>query len=161
MASLGPGSVVCSTAELVGDITVGARTVVHPGARIVATSGPIVIGEDNVIEEGVEIINDAPAESVMIIGNNNMFEVGCESHSLKIGNRNVLEAKSYVGTRTFLPYGCVVGAGCRVTTEEVLPELCMVSGATCMRRVMDKEPGEEKQQRELLAKVLPSYHKGL
>ena len=30
----------------------------------------------------------------MIIGNNNVFEVGCQSHSLKVGDHNVLEARS-------------------------------------------------------------------
>ena len=35
----------------------GARTVVHPKARIIAEGGPIVIGESNLIEEQVVIIN--------------------------------------------------------------------------------------------------------
>lgn len=36
---------------------VGARTVVHPKARIIAEAGPIVIGEGNLIEEQALIIN--------------------------------------------------------------------------------------------------------
>ena len=159
MPYIGPGAVVCSTAQLVGDITIGARTVVHPGARIVATSGPVIIGEDNIVEEGVEIVNDAGEEAVMIIGNSNIFEVGSESHSLKIGNRNILEAKSFLGTKTFLSYGCVVGAGCKATSAEILPEMCAVTGGDCDRRVMDQVPGEQKEQRDLLAKVLPAHHK--
>merc|ERR1711892_565824 len=63
------------------------------------------------------------------------------------------------GTKTFLSYGCVVGAGCRVTSAEILPEMCAVTGDDCLRRVMDQEPGEQKDQRELLAKVLPTHHK--
>ena len=47
------GAVVCNECELRGDITVGARTVIHPKARILATAGPIVIGENNLIEEQV------------------------------------------------------------------------------------------------------------
>lgn len=35
----------------------GARTVVHPKARIIAEAGPIIIGEGNLIEEQVLIIN--------------------------------------------------------------------------------------------------------
>lgn len=35
----------------------GARTVVHPRACIIAEAGPIVIGESNLIEEQVLIIN--------------------------------------------------------------------------------------------------------
>ena len=35
----------------------GARTVVHPKARIIADAGPIIIGEGNLIEEQALIIN--------------------------------------------------------------------------------------------------------
>ena len=35
----------------------GARTVVHPKARIIAEAGPIIIGEGNLIEEQALIIN--------------------------------------------------------------------------------------------------------
>lgn len=52
-----PGALVCEAAELRGDITIGARTVVHPKARIIAEAGPIVIGEGNLIEEQSEIVN--------------------------------------------------------------------------------------------------------
>lgn len=38
-------------------IFTGARTVVHPKARIIAEAGPIVIGEGNLIEEQALIIN--------------------------------------------------------------------------------------------------------
>ena len=35
----------------------GARTVIHPKAKIVAEAGPIIIGENNLIEEQAQIIN--------------------------------------------------------------------------------------------------------
>ena len=38
------GAVVCNESELRGDITIGARTVIHPKAKIIAESGPIIIG---------------------------------------------------------------------------------------------------------------------
>lgn len=48
-----------------------------------AISGPILIGENNLIEEQVQIVNEDPQAvkegrvPVMIIGNNNVFEVQC------------------------------------------------------------------------------------
>ena len=70
-------AVVCSEAQLVGDVTIGevvdlttsigseifpphtsgSRTVIHPTARILAEGGPIVIGDNNLIQEKVTIIN--------------------------------------------------------------------------------------------------------
>ncbi len=51
------GATVCIESVLVGDITIGARTVIHPKAQIIAESGPIIIGENNLIEEYAKIIN--------------------------------------------------------------------------------------------------------
>lgn len=51
-------SAVCSNkARLLSFLFTGARTVVHPKARIIAEAGPIVIGEGNLIEEQALIIN--------------------------------------------------------------------------------------------------------
>ncbi|XP_008320367.1 dynactin subunit 6 isoform X2 [Cynoglossus semilaevis] len=97
------GAVVCVESEIRGDVTIGARTVVHPKARIIAEAGPIIIGEGNLIEEQALIINSYPENikpdteglepKTMIIGTNNVFEVGCVSQALKIGDNNVIESK--------------------------------------------------------------------
>ncbi|XP_056315194.1 dynactin subunit 6 [Danio aesculapii] len=97
------GAVVCVESDIRGDVTIGARTVVHPKARIIAEAGPIVIGEGNLIEEQALIINSFPENLLpntddvepkpMIIGVNNVFEVGCVSQALKIGDNNVIESK--------------------------------------------------------------------
>ena len=119
--TVSPGAVVCNESKLLGEVSIGARTVVHPKATIVAEAGPIIIGENNLIEEQAVIINarnpdatsDTGVVSVMIIGNNNVFEVGCRSSALKIGDNNVLESKCFVGRSVVLSNGCIVGAGCR------------------------------------------------
>jgi len=161
---IAPGAVVCNECELKGDITIGPRTVVHPKARIIAEAGPIIIGEGNLIEEQSEIINRIETEGetgtvpVMIIGNNNVFEVGSVSHSLKIGDSNIIEAKSYVGRQTNLSNGCIVGAGCRLTTQETLTENCVVYGGSCDRRQAADRPAPQTLQIDFLSKVLPNYH---
>lgn len=60
----------------------GSRTFIHPNVKIFAQAGPIFIGENNLIEEQTTIINklqdgaDSKNQKVMIIGDNNVFEVG-------------------------------------------------------------------------------------
>lgn len=51
------GAIVCEEAKLRGDITIGAGTIVHPCASIIADAGPIVIGERCLIEEQSKIIH--------------------------------------------------------------------------------------------------------
>ena len=86
--SIAAGAVVCSECKIIGDVSIGSKTVIHPKAEIIAEAGPIIIGENNLIEERTRIINRNPegAETtpVMIIGNNNVFEVDCSSNALKI-----------------------------------------------------------------------------
>ncbi|XP_023321861.1 dynactin subunit 6 [Eurytemora carolleeae] len=164
------GAVVCNECDLRGDITIGAKTVIHPKARIIAEAGPIIIGENNLIEEQCEIMNvketkdededgsESGNTSVMIIGNNNVFEVGSEILSLRIGDNNVVESKSSIGRLTNLSNGCIVGAGCRLTTEETLEENIVVYGGDCRRRKAGDKPVSQILQIDFLSKVLPNYH---
>ena len=156
MVDLAAGSLVCTTATLEGDVTIGARTVVHPLSRILARSGPIFIGEENIIEERVEIINDGEKDAVMIVGNGNLFEVGCVSRSRKIGNSNVVEARAVVGREAVLSFQCVVGAGCELDSRETLgPGTVLTAG---LRRVGSGSNPGPAGQRDLLARLLPNYH---
>ncbi|KPP75805.1 dynactin subunit 6-like, partial [Scleropages formosus] len=164
-AKIAAGAVVCVESEIKGDVTIGPRTVVHPKARIIAEAGPIVIGEGNLIEEQALIINGYPenimpdSEGVepktMVIGINNVFEVGC---ALKIGDNNVIESKAEVGRNVILTSGCIIGGCCQVNTCEVIPENTVIYGSGCMRRVQTERPQPQTLQLDFLMKILPNYH---
>ncbi|XP_071826504.1 dynactin subunit 6-like isoform X3 [Apostichopus japonicus] len=163
---ISPGAVVCVEAEIRGDVTIGARTVVHPRACIIAESGPIVIGESNLIEEQVLIINkkpdNGPADSkpeTLTIGSNNVFEVGCRCESLKIGDHNVVEAKAAVGRDTELTRGCVIGAFCEVTGHEALADNTIIYGDQYDQRRQYEKPPDQTLQLDFLMKILPNYHR--
>ncbi|KAH0628502.1 hypothetical protein JD844_009778 [Phrynosoma platyrhinos] len=168
LVKIAPGAVVCVESEIKGDVTIGPRTVIHPKARIIAEAGPIVIGEGNLIEEQAIIINGYPenitpdtegAEAKpMIIGTNNVFEVGCYSQAMKIGDNNVIESKAYVGRNVILTSGCIIGACCNVNTYEVIPENTVIYGADCLRRVQTERPQPQTLQLDFLMKILPNYH---
>ncbi|XP_070998830.1 dynactin subunit 6-like [Oncorhynchus clarkii lewisi] len=167
-AKIAAGAVVCVESEIRGEVTIGARTVVHPKARIIAEAGPIVIGEGNLIEEQALIINSYPeniapdSEGVepktMTIGINNVFEVGCMSQALKIGDNNVIESKADLGRNMILTSGCIIGACCQVNTCEVIPENTVIFGSGCQRRVQTERPQPQTLQLDFLMKILPNYH---
>ncbi|KAJ6653490.1 hypothetical protein lerEdw1_009162 [Lerista edwardsae] len=94
----------------------------------------------------------------MIIGTNNVFEVGCYSQAMKIGDNNVIESKAYVGRNVFLTSGCIIGACCNVNTYEVIPENTVIYGADCLRRVQTERPQPQTLQLDFLMKILPNYH---
>ncbi|CAF90471.1 unnamed protein product [Tetraodon nigroviridis] len=167
-AKIAAGAVVCVESEVRGDVTIGARTVVHPKARIIAEAGPIVIGEGNLIEEQVLIINSYPENiqpdtegaepKTMVVGTNNVFEVGCVSQALNIGDNNVVESKADLGRNVILTSGCIVGACCQVNTCEVVPENTVVYGSGRFRRVQNERPQPQTLQLDFLMKILPNYH---
>ncbi|XP_053552299.1 dynactin subunit 6 [Bombina bombina] len=165
---IAPGAVVCVESEIKGDVTIGPRTVVHPKAKIIAEAGPIIIGEGNLIEEQALIINSFPENIApdsddvepkpMIIGTNNVFEVGCYSQALKMGDNNVIESKASVGRNVILTSGCIIGACCDVNTCEVIPENTVIYGSDCLRRVQTERPQPQTLQLDFLMKILPNYH---
>ncbi|GFN75744.1 dynactin subunit 6-like [Plakobranchus ocellatus] len=156
------GALVCEDCELVGDITIGSRTVIHPKARIVAESGPIVIGEYNIIEELVTITNSSKVDNgsgkVLIIGNNNVFEVGANVHAVRIGDHNVIESKAHIGPKVEIGTGCIVGAGCKLTMAEQLADNTVIYGSKCERRIQRERPPAQTLQIDFLTKILPNYH---
>ncbi|XP_030919712.1 dynactin subunit 6 [Geospiza fortis] len=94
----------------------------------------------------------------MVIGTNNVFEVGCYSQAMKVGDNNVIESKAFVGRNVILTSGCIIGACCNVNTYEVIPENTVIYGADCLRRVQTERPQPQTLQLDFLMKILPNYH---
>lgn len=158
-------AVVCREASLKGNVTVGAGTVVHPGAKIHALAGPIVLGSNNLVEEGVQIVtreNENGSGQVLHIGNYNTFQVGCRVYAALVGDGNVVEAKAELGDQCVVESGAVVGSTLRVPPKSIVPEDTVLYGAGGSR-VM--EGGAERNTHDLeprldqLRKILPQTHK--
>ncbi|XP_007940897.1 dynactin subunit 6 [Orycteropus afer afer] len=136
---IAPGAVVCVESEIRGDVTIGKKTVYcHP---------------DNITPDA----GDSEPKP-MIIGTNNVFEVGCYSQAMKMGDNNVIESKAYVGRNVILTSGCIIGACCSLNTFEVIPENTVIYGADCLRRVQTERPQPQTLQLDFLMKILPNYH---
>lgn len=159
------GALVCEESNLKGDITIGTKTVIHPRASIIAEAGPIIIGEGNIIEEMAVIANRLPhgapkptTTPVQIVGSYNVFETDCICEAFKVGDNNILESKAFVGREVELTNGCVIGAACKLTEPETIPENTMVYGSQCQRREMYDKPYPQMGQLDFLLKILPNYH---
>ncbi|EAT32878.1 AAEL013591-PA [Aedes aegypti] len=165
-----PRSMVCEDSNLRGDITISGGCVIHPSTTIIAESGPIVLGENCIVEEYATILYRIPKhhpayQSVLdgtvkplIIGPDNIFEVGSTVEALKIGERNLFECKSYVSADVVVTNGCVIGAGCRLVGEQVLAEKTIVHGRQCQMREAIEMQKTQMVQMDYLRKILPNYH---
>ncbi|BFF94029.1 dynactin subunit 6 [Drosophila madeirensis] len=159
-----PKAVVCEESNLRGDITFSAGCVVHPSATVIAEAGPIIIGENCILEEYTTIAHRLQAgaswnaNNILSIGTHNVFEVGCTVEAARIGDKNVFESKCFVGPGVTVPSGCVVGAGIRMHTAQLLPENTIVYGQQALQREGIEKQSSQTLQIDFLRKVLPNYH---
>ncbi|TDL23071.1 trimeric LpxA-like protein [Rickenella mellea] len=168
-------AVVCQDVELKGDITIGAGTVVHPKAAIYAIAGPIVIGQNCIIEEGAILVNRR--KEVMRVGDDNLFEIGCRVESPTIGHFNTISAKSRVHHTVRISSFCVIGIRCLVlpADDEILPDYTVIYGgstsgdaagvdAVVERRVWSgrgkvQEADLRRKHAEYLREMLPKFNR--
>lgn len=143
-------ALVCEESTLRGDITINAGCVIHPSATIIAEAGPIILGENCIVEEYATIVHKLPPGAteqtdpqkspILTIGCNNVFEIGCVVEAFnKIGDKNVFECRSYVSANVKVSNDCVIGAGCHLNGPMQLKEKSVVFGKDChTRETIDK-----------------------
>ncbi|XP_016963540.1 dynactin subunit 6 [Drosophila biarmipes] len=159
-----PKAVVCEESNLRGDITFSSGCVVHPSATVIADAGPVIIGENCIIEEYATIAHRLEpgavwdVNNILSIGTHNVFEVGCQVEASRIGDKNVFESKCFVGRGVTVSSGCVVGAGIKIHTSQLLPENTIVYGEQGLQREAIDKQGSQTLQIDFLRKVLPNYH---
>lgn len=157
-------AVVCQDVDLKGDITIGAGTVVHPKATIFAIVGPIVIGQNCIIEEGVIIVNRR--KEIMRIGDDNLFEIGCRVESPSVGNSNTVSTRARLHYTIRLTSHCVIGAGCLVAPieDEILEDFTVIYGAAGEKRIWSgrgnvQEMDLRRKHSEYLQDMLPKFNR--
>eukprot|EP01098_Paradermamoeba_levis_P003311 TRINITY_DN1523_c0_g1_i2.p1 TRINITY_DN1523_c0_g1~~TRINITY_DN1523_c0_g1_i2.p1 ORF type:complete len:194 (-),score=34.72 TRINITY_DN1523_c0_g1_i2:48-629(-) len=167
MAALDPkikieaDAVVCLDTLISGEVTIKKGTVCHPRCKIVAQGGPIEIGENNIIEELVVIVNKT--NQLLRIGDNNTFEVGAQIYAHQIGDNNVIETKAFVSEASEVGNGCVVGTCVRIPAGERVQDGLVVFGPdnSTRKQIFMKEAylSLHLSHLDILAKTLPKYHR--
>ncbi|KAI7902756.1 trimeric LpxA-like protein, partial [Cokeromyces recurvatus] len=146
--TVGPKSIICQETELRGEISIG--TVLHPQCRIIAENGPIYIGKNNIIEENVIIFNKQSTPLVIDV------------EGTRIGNNNIMEARSRILGSTAVGNYCVFGAGCSTESNETIPDLTVIYGAESKRRTQSQPLPEQAilhtRHLDYLREVLPKYN---
>jgi len=152
-----PDALVISDAILKGQITIGAGTIIHPKAVVNAGAGQIIIGSNNIVEETATIQNTGDTDSVMQIGDDNLFEIGSVCHAFEVGNHNIFGIQSTVGPNVTISDGCRIGAKCKALVEEKLPPQTVICFANNQRKTATEKPTGQKSQADFLKKLMPKY----
>ncbi|EGR34330.1 hypothetical protein IMG5_016210 [Ichthyophthirius multifiliis] len=120
-------TIICQKSEVTANIKFGQGCIIHPNSAIIAEGGDIVIGDYNIIEERVNIVNRKNKESpsknkTMIIGSYNMFEVGSKIDTCDIGDFNTFEARCIVEQGCIIKNKCSIGSTIKIPQNTVLDE---------------------------------------
>lgn len=125
--------VIAADTVVRGHVVIKSGTVVHPHATLDASRGPMVVGENCIVEEHVRLVSPPHG---MTVGDGNVFRIGCHVSAPDIGNCNVFEPASRISTS--ITNFCVVGAGC-TADGPALPERTVVYGAASEHRTWSGE----------------------
>ncbi len=143
-----PRAFVSEHAILIGDVRVGPRSSVWPGAVIRADSGTISIGSGSNVQDNSVIHADSDAS----IGDNVTIGHGVICHGKSVGDGSLL------GNGSVLNDGVIVGKGCLVAAGSVIPENSVFEDDQLIRGVPGKAIGKVRNRhRELLKYAAEAY----
>ncbi|GAA0729135.1 gamma carbonic anhydrase family protein [Sphingomonas japonica] len=111
--SLGDRAWIAPTAEIVGDVRIGAQASIWFGAVARGDNTTIHIGDRSNVQEGAMLHSDPGAP--LTIGADCTVGHHAILHGCTIGDRVLIGMGAIVLNRAHVPDGCIVGAGALVT----------------------------------------------
>lgn len=129
-----PEAYVSPDAVIIGDVRLGARASVWPGAILRGDNDPIIIGEGSNVQDGSILHTDTGhpliLEENVTIGHQVMLH-GChiEAGSL-IGMQAIILNGARIGRNT------LVGAGAFISEGKVIEGSCLIIGRAEVRRTL-------------------------
>ena len=124
---LGEGAWAAPSADLIGDVRLGARASVWFGAVIRADNTPIPIGARSNVQEGAMLHSDPG--SPLTIGEDVTVGHHAILHGCTIGNRVLIGMGATVLNNAVIPDDCLVGAGALVTEGKTFPAGSLIVGS--------------------------------
>lgn len=119
-----PTAFVSEAAYIVGDVVIGPRSSIWPGAVIRADSGRISIGEGSNVQDNSVLHADADAR----IGDGVTIGHGVVCHAREIGDGSLIGNGSTLNDGVQMGPNCLVAAGTTVTDNSVFEPRSLVRG---------------------------------
>ncbi len=137
--SLGDGAWAAPSADLIGDVRLGARASVWFGAVIRADNTPIIIGEESNIQDGA--VGHSDPDAPLIIGAR--VTVGHQAilHGCTVEDESLIGMGARVLNGAVIARQCIVGAGALVTEGKTFEPRSLIVGspARAIRTLSDEQ----------------------
>ena len=121
------GGWVAPSADLIGDVRLGAWASVWFGAVIRGDNTPILIGARSNVQEGAMLHSDPGAP--LIVGAGCTIGHHAILHGCTIGDDTLIGMGAIILNRAVIGEGCIVGAGALVTEDKSFPAGSLILGS--------------------------------
>jgi phenylacetic acid degradation protein len=130
--TLGKGTFVYPSADIIGDVIIGKNCYIGPGARIRGDYGSIRIGDHTAVEENVVI--HARPDDITVIGNHVTIGHAAIVHNATIHDWAIIGMGAIVSDWAELGTWAVVAEGAVVKNKQVIPERSIATGVPAQVR---------------------------
>ena len=158
---LGDEAWVAPSADLIGDVRLGARASVWFGAVIRADNTPIILGEESNFQDGA--IGHSDPGAPLTIGAR--VTVGHQAilHGCTVEDEALIGMGARILNGAVIGAQSIVGAGALVTENKVFPPRSLIVGAPAklIRTLTDEQVALLKGSAALYAAKAAHYAKGL
>jgi carbonic anhydrase/acetyltransferase-like protein (isoleucine patch superfamily) len=120
------GAFVFESADIIGDVRIGAGCYVGPGARIRGDYGRVIIGAGTAVEENV-VIHARPGEET-VIGERVTVGHGAIIHNARVGDSAIIGTGSVVSDWARIGEWAVVAEGAVVANSQIIPHRAVAVG---------------------------------
>lgn len=136
---IAPGAYVHPSADVFGDVQIGAGCWIGPGARIRGDYGRILIGDNTSIEDNC-VIHARPDEQT-VIGNWVTIGHGAIIHNAAVSDYAIVGMGSIVSDWAVVGEWAVIGEGAVVRQNQEVPPGSIAVGTPA--KLLDKQVGPE------------------
>ncbi len=152
---------VSKSAEVIGDVTIGERCFIAPGAKIKGDYGTVIIGNNSNVQENC-VIHARPGEKTVIgeyvsIGHAAVVHGGSINDYATIGMGAIVSDFAKVGVWSVVGEGALVPAGKEIPDEGVAVGI----PAKVIKSVDDDFKTMWKEYKELYCQLSQRYKDGL
>ncbi len=138
--TIGEGSFVAPSADLIGDVTLGQRCSIWFNCTLRGDVMPIVIGEDTNVQDN-SVIHGTYKKCAAVIGSRVTIGHSVILHGCKLGDLILVGMGTVIMDQAEIPDRCIIGAGSLITENAKFPAGHLILGrpGKAIRPLNEKE----------------------
>jgi carbonic anhydrase/acetyltransferase-like protein (isoleucine patch superfamily) len=152
-----PTAMIAPNASVIGDVVVGSRTSIWPGAVLRGDYGRIRVGSNCSLQDNVVV--HCSSENPAVIGNGVTVAHGAIVHACRIGDECLVGAGAIIFDGAKVGTHSIIGVGSAVLEGRTIPPRSVAVGAPAkvMRRATDRDVRMIRESYRAYVKMAEKY----